>query len=126
MMEAEGNGIGAEGGDAGNAVFDGRVFVVGDVADKAPAQRNAVAAAEEGEYAADCIARHVKGRRPPKPYAPPPSVCAISLGKRDGVVVAGPRVLLCGRAAAAAKNAIQHWAVRFRPKPLTVARRLRR
>ena len=111
---------------AGNAVFDGRVYVVGDVADKPPAQRTAVDAAEEGEYAAACIARHARGRRPPKPYAPPPSVCAISLGKRDGVVVAGSRVLLRGRAAAAAKGAVQYWAVRFLPKPVTVWRRARR
>ncbi|KAH8064095.1 oxidoreductase [Aureococcus anophagefferens] len=85
-----------------------------------------VDAAEEGEYAAACIARHARGRRPPKPYAPPPSVCAISLGKRDGVVVAGSRVLLRGRAAAAAKGAVQYWAVRFLPKPVTVWRRARR
>ncbi|KAH8044763.1 oxidoreductase [Aureococcus anophagefferens] len=53
-------------------------------------------------------------------------VCAISLGKRDGVVVAGSRVLLRGRAAAAAKGAVQYWAVRFLPKPVTVWRRARR
>ena len=62
---------------------DGRVYCVGDAAEKDKVERTAANAHAEGEYAALDIRRAVRGQPPLPPYVAPPRLCAISIGKND-------------------------------------------
>lgn len=77
-----------------------------------------------GEYAALDILRAVNGKSPLPPYVAPPRLCAISLGKRDGVVVLGSLIVLRGLLAAVAKALIQVYFVNFLPLPYWLMKRL--
>ena len=87
--------------------YGGRVYCCGDAAEKDRRERTAANAHAEGEYAALDILRYVKGKPPLAPYVCPPRLCAISLGRWDGVVVLGKWVALRGFLAAVAKAVIQ-------------------
>ncbi len=66
----------------------------------------------------------MRGKRPLAPYVKPLRLTAVSLGKRDGIVVLGAWVALRGWLAAIAKQAIQIWFVHFLPLPYWLLRRL--
>ena len=104
--------------------YGGRVYCCGDAAEKDRRERTAANAHAEGEYAALDILRHVDGRTPLPPYVCPPRLCAISLGKWDGVVVLGTWVALRGFLAAIAKMIIQVYFVNFLPLPYWLMSRL--
>ena len=98
---AEGAGVTAGGAEGETAVppvaiFGGRVYCVGDLAEKDKFERTAANAHAEGEYAALDIVRAVRGKGSLPPYVSPPRLCAISLGRYDGVVVLGVMVALRG------------------------------
>ena len=114
----------AEGRVALAAVAGGRVYVVGDAAEKDKQERTAANAHAEGEYAALDILEGVRGRRPLPPFVAPPRLCAISLGKWDGLVVLGRWVALRGVLAALAKQVLQWYFVNFLPLPYWLMRRL--
>ena len=77
-----------------------------------------------GEYAALDILRAVDGKPALPPFVAPPRLCAISLGKWDGVVVLGRWVALRGFLAAVAKAVLQWYFVNFLPLPYWLMRRL--
>ena len=104
--------------------FGGRVYCVGDAAEKDKQERTAANAHAEGEYAALDILRAVAEKPPLPPFVAPPRLCAISLGKRDGVVVLGRWVALRGLLASVAKALIQLYFVNFLPLPYWLMRRL--
>ena len=100
-VAAEGAGVTAGGAEGETAVppvaiFGGRVYCVGDLAEKDKFERTAANAHAEGEYAALDIVRAVRGKGSLPPYVSPPRLCAISLGRYDGVVVLGVMVALRG------------------------------
>ena len=105
-------------------VYDGRVYCVGDAAEKDKVERTAANAHAEGEYAALDIRRAVRGQPPLPPYVAPPRLCAISLGKNDGLVVLGAWVALRGWLAALVKRFLQWYFVNFLPLPYWLMRRL--
>ena len=104
--------------------YNGRVYCVGDAAEKDRRERTAANAHAEGEYAALDIIKAVEGKPPLRPYTAPPRLCAISLGKWDGVVVLGKWVALRGFLAAVAKAIIQIYFVNFLPLPYWLMKRL--
>lgn len=104
--------------------YDGRVYCVGDAAEKDKQERTAANAHAEGEYAAMDILRAVDKRPPMEPFVKPLRLCAISLGRWDGVVVLGKWVALRGWLAAIAKALIQIYFVNFLPLPYAVMRRM--
>ena len=105
-------------------VMGGRVYCCGDAAEKDKQERTAANAHAEGEYAALDILRAVRGHPLLPPFVAPPRLCAISLGRRDGVVVLGRWVALRGWLAAIAKAVIQRYFVHFLPLPYWLMRRL--
>ncbi len=105
-------------------VLGGRAYCCGDAAEKDKQERTAANAHAEGEYVANDILRRVRGRAPLPPYIAPPRLCAISLGKWDGLVVLGRWVALRGWLAAAAKMLIQFYFVHFLPLPYWLMSRL--
>ena len=105
-------------------VYAGRCFCIGDAAEKDRMERTAANAHAEGEYVALEIRRAV-AQKPPQPaYVSPPRLCAISLGRRDGIVVLGRWVALRGLLAAACKLFVQWYFVHFLPLPYWLLRRL--
>jgi hypothetical protein len=92
--------------------FGGRVYGCGDAVEKDKAERTAANAHAEGEYVALDILRAVEGKPPLPAFVAPPRLCAISLGRKDGVVVLGAWVALRGRLAAVAKALIQVYCAR--------------
>ena len=78
----------------------------------------------EGEYVALDIVHSIRGKRPLGKYVKPLRLTAISLGKRDGLVVLARWVALRGRLAALAKRLIQWYFVNFLPLPYWLLRRL--
>ena len=104
--------------------YGGRVYCVGDAAEKDKQERTAANAHAEGEYAALDVLRAVEGKPPLPAYVAPPRLCAISLGKTDGIVVLGRWVALRGFFAAIAKALIQVYFVNFLPLPYWLMRRL--
>ena len=105
-------------------VYNGRVYCVGDAAEKDKNERTAANAHAEGEYAALDILQAVEEKPPLPEYVAPPRLCAISLGKWNGVVVLGRWVALRGFLAAIAKMIIQLYFVNFLPLPYWLMRRL--
>ena len=111
-----------------------RVFVLGDCADKPPAQYLASFAHWEAEHvAASILAAAGVHRRPPLPYEAPPSLVNLSLGRWDGVFLAcdpagggGCRVLCWGALAALLKSATWWWFLRWLPIPYGAFAWLRR
>ena len=95
-----------------------------DAAEKDKQERTAANAHAEGEYVALDVLRAVDGKSPLPPYVLPPRLCAISLGRWDGVVVLGPWVVLRGFLAAVAKALIQVYFVNFLPLPYWLMRRM--
>ena len=87
-------------------------------------ERTAANAHAEGEYAALDILRAVDGKVGLPPFVAPPRLCAISLGKWDGVVVLGRWVALRGLLAAVVKAFLQFYFVHFLPLPYWLMRRL--
>lgn len=104
--------------------YGGRVYCCGDAACKDKGERTAANAHAEGEYVALDILAEVRRKRPLAPYVRPLRLTAVSLGRRDGVVVLAGWVALRGRLAAIAKQVIQFWFVNFLPLPYWLLRRL--
>lgn len=122
--EADGDATAdAEGGGL-VPLYGGRVYCVGDAAEKDKQERTAANAHAEGEYAALDVLRAVDAKPPLPVYVAPPRLCAISLGKWDGIVVLGKWVALRGVLAAVAKMIIQVYFVNFLPLPYWLMRRL--
>lgn len=105
-------------------VYSGRVYCCGDAAEKDKQERTAANAHAEGEFVALDVLRAVDGKPPLPAYVCPPRLCAISLGKFDGIVVLGQWVALRGLLAAIAKALIQIYFVNFLPLPYWLMRRL--
>ena len=70
------------------------------------------------------IRRRVRGKEPMRPFVAPPRLCAISLGKWDGLVVLGRWVAVRGVLAAVCKALIEWYFVNFLPLPYWVLKRL--
>ena len=104
--------------------YGGRVYCCGDAACKDKSERTAANAHAEGEYVAVDILHAIRGKRPLGKYVKPLRLTAISLGKRDGLVVLARWVALRGRLAALAKRLIQWYFVNFLPLPYWLLRRL--
>lgn len=107
-----------------DAAYGGRVYCCGDAACKDKSERTAANAHAEGEYVALDILHAIRGKRPMRPYVKPLRLTAISLGKRDGLVVLAGWVALRGRLAALAKRLVQWYFVNFLPLPYWLLRRL--
>lgn len=94
---------------------DSRIFVVGDCAAVPGARPSCATASPQGAHAADTLARIHKGRKP-KPYSMGYTGQALSLGRRDGILMASRRddtprnFFIAGRPAAVAKESVNRYA----------------
>ena len=115
-----------ESSTVGAPAYGGRAYCCGDAAEKDKQERTAANAHAEGEYVALDIRRRVSGRSESvlPPFVAPPRLCAISLGKWDGLVVLGRWVAVRGVFAALGKAVIEWYFVNFLPLPYWVLRRL--
>jgi NADH dehydrogenase len=97
------------------SITDQRVFVVGDCAAVPNARPACATATPQGAHAADTLARLIKGRKL-KPYSMGYTGQALSLGRRDGVLMASRRddtprrLCVGGRSAALAKEGVNRYA----------------
>ncbi len=102
-----------------------RVYAIGDLAAKPPAQALGSYAHWEAEYVARDIRRAWRGA-PPARYAPPPQLVNVSLGPRRALFFYDGALLLFGWPAAALKALTQAWFVGLLPIPYVVLRWLPR
>ena len=105
-------------------LYGGRVYCVGDAAEKDKQERTAANAHAEGEFVALDVLRAVNGKPPLPAYVAPARLCAISLGRWDGIVVLGRWIVLRGLPAAIVKALVQIYFVNFLPLPYWLMRRL--
>ena len=109
---------------ARESVTDTLFSCCGDAACKDKRERTAVNAHAEGEYVALDILHKVFDKRPLADYVKPLRLTAVSLGRRDGLIVLARWVALRGWLAALTKQLIQWYFVNFLPLPYWLLRRL--